>query len=548
MKLQKRIWKIIKKYKAQEILGVILTICFTISIYLVPLASEYLIDEVLPAEALDKLIYGIVIFAVVCCLQPLVGYFKDKLFNQITESVTMDIRKKLFDNFLYSSFSFLDKLKSGELISVIMNDGRGASDYITNLFSVLLKDAVLLMLIVIGMLIISPAITVMVVVLFAILLLLNVLFSKKIQESSKTIQENYDEICTCISQANSSIVTIKSFGRENDIENKYLKIIKKMCKDNLRIDRITILMNNVSTGISYICLSIIYGFGALEVLHGNMKIGEVIALGLYFQMVEQPVNELMNTGISTNIIIPILDRIESYDKVEKEVLGEKKEISFSSIKINDLSFRYSDEYFPIFEHVTEQFPAKGIVNIIGESGAGKTTLIKLFLGMVRIPEKTIYFGQYDISKISLSTLRGCISYVPQELVLDNDSVINNIRYGNDSISDEEIENICRRLNIHDRINELPEKYNNIITERIDLSGGERQRILIARAVLQKKQILILDEPNSALDAESSKVINEIIKEYAKDKLVILVAHHDIEKLNASYVYKIEKGKMVRVND
>ena len=163
MGIIEKIWKMIKEYKVLEFAGVLLTFIYTLSVYLVPLVSEYLIDEVIPSSSKRKMLYGVVIFAVVCCLQPIFGYFKDRLFNVITENVTYDIRKKLFNSFLYSDFNFLNKVKGGDLISIIMNDGRGASDFITNIFSVLLKNIFMILMIVVGMMLISYKITLIVI-------------------------------------------------------------------------------------------------------------------------------------------------------------------------------------------------------------------------------------------------------------------------------------------------------------------------------------------------------------------------------------------------
>ncbi|MCI9412044.1 MAG: ABC transporter ATP-binding protein [Eubacterium sp.] len=548
MGIIEKIWKMIKEYKVLEFAGVLLTFIYTLSVYLVPLVSEYLIDEVIPSSSKRKMLYGVVIFAVVCCLQPIFGYFKDRLFNVITENVTYDIRKKLFNSFLYSDFNFLNKVKGGDLISIIMNDGRGASDFITNIFSVLLKNIFMILMIVVGMMLISYKITLIVICLFVILLLLNYMFGNKIQKASENIQLNYDEICTCVNQTNNSIVAIKAFGREKVIEQKFENIIKKMKKDNISIDSISILLNNLTSAVIYICLSVIYGWGALNVIDGKLQVGQVIALGLYFQLLEQPFFELMNTGVSFNIIIPIMNRIEVYQKVRKEELGEKEDIIFDKISIHNLSFKYEDNDQIIFDNVNLELPAKGLINIVGESGTGKTTFIKMLLGMVKIRNNCIFIGKYDISDLSLATLRGCISYVPQELILDNDTFINNIKYGNEQISDYEVINICKKLHLHNKISALPDKYNNIISERVDLSGGEKQRILIARALLQNKKILIMDEPNSALDIESSKIINEIISNVAKDILVILIAHHNLSEMNVDMKLQFGKGKIINLKE
>lgn len=541
--LVSQVLRLIKPYKKKEFCGIILTLFYAVSVYLVPLASQYLIDDVIPTNSKSKLLYGIILFTIICFLQPIIGYFKDKLFVKITESITKDVRDGLFSNIVCSDFDFISSAKGGDLISIIMNDGRGASNFISTIFANLLKNILMIIMIFLGMFFISWEITISVMILFGLYYLVNLLYGKRIQRVSQNIQENYDELCSCVNQTNNAILSIKAFNQERSAIKRFETISSKMKRDNTQIDTMSLLINNMSMIAISLCLAIIYGWGALKVMSGILTIGEVIAMGLYFQLLNQPFFELMNLGINTNIIVPIFKRIEKYNQLKLEEKGTYEgKLSFSDITIKNLSYTYQVDGNKALYDVSLQIPDKGLVSIIGESGSGKSTFTKILLKLLSVEDGKIFFGDKDINKISIQTLRANISYVPQESEVLNDTIYNNIRFGMSGIKDEEIEDICKRMRLHDRISTLDGEYNSILTEKVNLSGGEKQRILIARGIVKKSPILILDEPLSALDTENIDIIVGILNELAKNRLIIMISHYECEEINADVIIKFDAGK------
>lgn len=537
--------KILKPYIKYEILGVIFTLLYSFSSFLTPRVSAYLIDEVIPSSSYYKLSVGILIFAGVCILQPVFGFLKDRLFVLIKENITYDIRLNLFSSIIYAPFKFFDKIKGGKLISIVMNDGRGISNFISTIFSVLLKDGLMLVMIIIGMFLISSKITITVLIIFAIIFFINIKLSIRLRKVSKEIQYNYDDICSCVNQTNKSIVSIKMSSQEKQTEKRFISIIGKMKHDNILCDNTSILINNLTNIAVILCLTVIYGFGSLMVMEKVATIGNIIAMGLYFQLLSQPLFELMNVTIDVNIIKPMFDRINDYENIEKEQIGiNSGKIDFDNITIKHLSYFYENESNEALHDINIILPSKGIVNIVGESGSGKSTLTKLLIGMYDIPEGHIIFGNKDISNITPNTLRNNISYVPQDCDLLNDTIINNICYGTDVKDKNKVEQICIKLRLQDKLLSLPEKYNSLVTEKANLSGGEKQRILIARAILKDTNIIIMDEPFSALDDENINIVSEILMNLSKTKLVILVTHYENSIIIPTLHIEMNKGNLV----
>lgn len=533
---------LMKPYWKYEILGFFLTILFTITVYLIPKASKILIDDVIPTNSTKVLSQGLILFTSICLAQPIVSYLKDRIFLLLTEKITYSIREKLFHNIIYSQFEFLDGAKGGNLISIITNDGRGASDFISRVYAILLKNALLVILIIIGMIVTSFEITLVVLLTFTVFYLISLLFGKRLRKLSMDVQMNYDELCTFIDQTNTSIITIKSNGQEANIENRYQSIISKMKNTNLEIGVLRNFISNITSASIIMCLAVIYGMGALNVMNGILTLGEVVELGLYFQLLEQPFFELLNLGINTNVIIPIFERIEKFEQLESEDIGEYEgKLDFECLHIDDIRFRYMEDQIEVLKGVSLSLPRHGLVSITGESGAGKTTFVKLLLGMYQPTAGEIKFDDMSIHDITLNTLRSNISYVPQNPEILNDTIRNNIIYGKDNISEDSIMRICKMLKLHDKIMSLPNQYDSVVTEKVNLSGGEKQRLAIARALLKKAPIMIFDEPLSALDPDNRSVVKDIINSISKDTLTLVISHYGYDDINSGIKIKFANG-------
>jgi len=542
--LVKRIIEIVRPYFFEEIEGFCLTIAFTLSLFATPLVSKYLIDEVIPGKSVDKLFYGLLIFLAVTISQPVVGFLKDLVFMRISEKITLDIREKLFDKILYSPLEFFEKNKSGEIISRVINDGRGVSDFITNFLVVYTKSILQIVLTISGMIFLSLRLTALIIACFTVYFIMNYLMSKRSRKMSKSSQENYDNICVNINQMTNSIIAVKSFLLEDKLKAKFRSLMIKTYDDNVKIQTMGNLLNNLTGVIVVSSLCIIYGFGSILVMQNKMTIGAVIALGLYFQTLVQPLYEIMNSNMSLNRIRPIFDRIYEYFDMQGEAEPcSKLEIEkVNSITISNLSFSY-DKKRKVLDNINIKIDESGLYAFIGKSGSGKSTLAKLLLGFYRSQTGEISIGGKNVETVSLDSLRSRISYVSQDVEIFNMSIRENLVLGKSNVTDLELVAVCKRLNLHDRFTSLPEGYESIITERVNLSGGEKQRIAIARALIKKAQVFILDEPTSALDPANEGIINEMVEEISKDNIVIVIAHNISTIEKAKRTYKFERGRV-----
>ncbi|MBU5225611.1 ABC transporter ATP-binding protein/permease [Clostridium senegalense] len=543
-KILNNIWEVAKEYKWQELIGLIFTILYTIAVFISPIVSRYLIDEVIPSNSLDKLKIGILIFFGGCICQPIFGYLKNRVFMKISENITIMFREEMFNKVINAPMEFFDGCNNGAIVSRISNDGRNVSEFITNFFVVVVKNIVLIIMIIIGMLILSKEITLMVILLYAIYFFVNWKISHKFNPMSKDIQESYDQICIKINRSVGLVNTIKAFNQEDKVKEEFKEIIERNYRNNLKFRKLSMLMNSVSNGIMITSLSIVYGIGSLLVMDGKITIGTVVAIGLYFQLLVQPIYELLNSNIDIHTIIPIFNRINEYMnlKTERASKQENEILYIKEIELKNVNFKYNNGSEAV-KNINLKLPSKGIFAIVGDSGAGKSSLIKLLSAFYDSYEGEIKINEKELKEYGVRDVRSVISLVSQDIELLNESIKNNIKMGRD-IEDLKIEEVIRNLNLEESIKKLELGYDTVINERVNLSGGEKQRLSIARALVKKSLIYIFDEPTAALDTINEKRVKDILEELSKQSLVIIITHN-LSLLNkADCIYTMKKGEIV----
>lgn len=543
-----RILNLIRPYFLLEITGFVLTVLYTLAIFASPIVSQYLVDEVIMTKSMHKLYYGIILFTIVCVLQPVFGYFKDIIFLKISESITLDIRIKLFKRILFAPLSFFDKVKKGELISRVVSDGRAASDFITNFFIIIIKNLLLIVLIIVGMLNISTLITGIILVIFFVFMAVNWKISKNFTDLSQRAQQNLDAICTNINQMAESVITIKSFLAEEQTIQKYYDVVLKTNKDNRSMGYLSALVNNLSTILVVLSLGIIYGLGSLGVMRGQLTLGQVVALGLYFQLLVQPFYELIGSQSGIRKAVPIFERLYEYFDLKSEPCGGALfPASYDNITVNELSFTYDDGTKALTK-VNMTLPKNGLVAFVGPSGSGKSTFVKVLLGFYRPEKGGIFINQTPLMDIGVEQLRAKISFVSQDLDLLNMSIEDNLRSGNKNATFDEITSVCSQVGLHEKIVSLPSGYDSIINERVNFSGGEIQRLAIARALLKSPEIFIMDEPTSFLDNDNEIKIKDILEKISLKCLVIVIAHRMSTIVNADIIYEFQNGVVRELTD
>ncbi|MCI8746496.1 MAG: ABC transporter ATP-binding protein [Lachnospiraceae bacterium] len=532
-----------------QLSGFIIIIIYSIIILLSPAASGYLIDKTFAANNISDMLSGISIFCIAIILQPIIGFLKDIIYTNIVLNLNLHNSLLLFKKIIYAPLNFFDNTKKGEIISKIINDTSEISSFVSSFFSILLKNLILTILIIFCMFYISIKITIIILFLLLILFIINKKLNDKIEGLSLEVAENKDLIYSNVEQAISCIVTIKCFCNENMIINNYKFLLKKSLKKIKRKQILATIIKNFSTLIVMISLSLIYFIGCIDVLYGNLSVGNVISLGLYYQLIMNPLFEIVNCIIDMNSIKPIFKRFNDLEQMKDEsqenYYDEINKLNCTNdIHIQHVNFKYRNKI--VLENICLDIPEKGYIGIIGKSGTGKSTLIKLLTGFYEPSSGKISIGHINIKELGCNNLRKKIALVPQDIKLFNSSIIDNFIYANKNLTYEEIIDLCKKVNMHEKIMSTDKKYETIINEIANISGGEKQRIGIAMALAKEASIIILDEPTSALDFFNEKLIVKLLKEVSKEKLIIIISHKKNTLNCADKIFSLENSKISEV--
>lgn len=542
--------KTIREYLKEECLGLFLSIIYTVTVFLSPQISKYLMDDVLINHHFQMLYVGMIAFFLICIIQTISGYMKNRIFLKVSEKITFSLRKKILKHIVHVSMDFFDTVPKGFIFSRFFDDSRSISEFVTNIFVVIVKNSLLIIAITCGMLFLSWKITLLIFVLLSIYILLSILAAKKFKYFSKISLYNNDVLHKDFSQSIDNAFLTRIFCIQDYYYQKNQKNLKEIFDMNLRIGNFSNMINSLSSIVVVLSLSVIYGFGAFLSFKNEISLGSIVALGIYFQMLIGPINEMVNSNTKFQQIVPIVKRLEEYldlkcEQPEKNLITESItspiSIVFDKVYFNRHT---TNEDICVLKNINFEFEGNGIYGLFGQSGCGKTTILKLLFGLyspnegnIRIITEKNTYSPYEI--------RQKISYVSQNFELLNTSISENLKLFDDSITNEEMIKVCKSLHLHTKIMSLQNNYESIINEKINLSEGEKQRICIARAILKKSLIYVFDEPTAFLDEDSQKQVQHVIDKLAEKSIVIVVSHDLHMFKNSKKIVVINKGEVIQ---
>lgn len=536
------IWELLKKYKYMQIVGLFLTITYSSLYFVCPMLSQILIDNITDQHPTENIIFLIFIFAVILMIQPLVQFAQKKIFIKMSEDISADLKEMVFSKTLHNNLAFFENKTKGEILSIHIDDTQKISVFVSDIFITIIKNILIVISIGIGMISYSVLITAIIIAILLVAITIINKYNYIVQSYSKEAKEKYDSNCSIINDVYYNIFIIKIYNLYDFCMKKFSKTVEDSKNTNVKLKNLSNRFNVFFEILTVGCICMIYVIGFLKVIKGRMTLGEVMALVLYFQMLLTPLLDLLNSNISFQTIVPYIDRIAEYtNSAQRKNITDNVAVNSSVINIKNLRFFYEPENI-IFENVNLKIDEKQIIAIIGKSGSGKTTFLKLLLGLLQGKAGGIYLGDKLISSLDLTKY---ILMVPQNSKLFNMSILENIRCGDSSIKNSDIYQTCRDLDIYDDFMRLENGFDTVITEEMNISGGQAQRICIARAVVRKPSIIILDEPTSALDLKNIQKIIRVIKILKKQCTIIIVTHDSAVIDAADQVYAIKDRRIER---
>ena len=542
----KRILKYVSKYKGTVIIG---TMCMLIVIgvdLFLPYLQQVFIDSGLMKGNQNVIVSVLVWIGIITIIKAMLGYGKEFLYDVLSSWVHQDIKNDLFAHIQTLEFEYFDNMNTGELMSRIGEDaeniwqtiGYGMRLFIENIIYFVISTIILFVL---NYKLALACFIVMIPIGF-----IGIKLENKFGETYSKISDQTAEINTIAQEDIAGIKLVKAFSREKYEINKFLKMNKVYYDLNMEQAKIIGDYFPPIEFLTNIALVIMIVLGGFLVMDGEVSIGILVAFNGYIwnliwpmRMLGELTDLLSRTVSSANKIFAIMDKDPSNKTKEnfKDVKNIKGNIEFEGV-----NFKYDDKL--VLKNINLDIEAGSTVAIMGATGAGKSSLINLIGRYYDTCKGSIKIDGIDIKEYNLEFLRKNMAIVPQETFLFSETILNNIKFSNENASFEEIKEASKLACANEFIEGLELGYNTEIGERgIGLSGGQKQRIAIARSLVRKAKILILDDSTSALDMETEHELLKNLSNRKHESTTFIIAHRISAVKNADLIIYLEDGQI-----
>ncbi|MDM0805374.1 ABC transporter ATP-binding protein [Clostridium perfringens] len=515
-----------------------------------PYLQKIFVDDILLGSDKSKLGLFFGVFLGLSLLRGILGYIKEFLFDKFSLNVSKEIRMDLFKKIQSFEFSFFDSTNTGELMSRIGEDVDIVWETISYGLRLLIEGIILFIISVTIMMSMSPSLTIICLVILLPVGVLAILVNKKFHRNYSKISDKVADINLMAQQDIAGIRLVKAFAREKYETEKFLKVNKDYY--DLNITQARILSNflpviDLLTNLTPVAMII---YGGYLVIKGNITMGTLLAFSSYIlnlsfcvKNIGGLVNMMSQNRASMDKIFNILKRKPQITSMENSYNPDKVK---GEIEFKNVSFRYNEE--EVLKKINLKIPAESTVAIMGETGCGKSSILSLIGRHYDVSSGEVLIDGVNVKKWNLDSLRENMAVVFQDTFLFSDSIKDNIDFGGNKSEDEIIE-AAKDSCAYDFIKEMPEGFETEVGERgLGLSGGQKQRLAIARALVRKTPILILDDATSALDMETEfNVLKNLSKK--QDKATTFIIAHRISGVkDADIILFMKDGEIVEMGD
>ena len=550
MNLYFRALKYVKPYLFRGLCAAICTAIAAGGTAYLPWIIKDMVDQVLKEKNTEMLNYIVISIIVVFIIRGIAFYGQSYLMNYVGQRVIIDIRKAVFEKLQRLSLDFYDKNKTGTIMSYVTNDVNALQSAMVENVVEMVTESVILIASIVMMIYLDWRLFLVTFSTFPVVLLFIDQFGKRIRKSGSRIQEATADITSVLQETVSSARVIKSFVREEYEINRFDKENMNNFRANMKYAQLSATLTPTIEFVAAVGVTIILWYGGNSVIDGTITAGSLVAFLTYAVNISNPIKRLsrvigniQRAMAAAQRVFDVLDLPETIKNLPeaKALPTVKGQVSF-----NNVSFSYNPGE-QVLNNVSFNVKPGEMIAFVGPSGAGKSTVASLLPRFYDVTDGSITIDGEDIRRVTLDSLREQVGIVPQETVLFNGSVYDNILYGRLDATKEEVEAAAKAANAHNFIMELPNGYQTMLGDRgVNISGGQRQRISIARAILKNPQILILDEATSALDTESERVVQEALDRLMIGRTSFVIAHRLSTIKNADKIMVLEKGTLAEM--
>ena len=476
------------------------------------------------------------------------NYLHALLMNNIGQRIIRNLQNELYRHIQRQSLSFFTKNPTGILMSRITSDANLIQGAVSGALTSLLKDSFTLLCLVFVIFYRDWKLAIIAMLVFPLTVYPITRFGKKSRMVATRTQATVGTLTTLLQETISGTRIVKAFGMENYESKRFAKENERLFRLAMKKVSINALAPPFMEFLGGIGIAAIIFYGGYQVIKGASTPGTFFSFLVALIMLYEPVKRLTDVNNTIQQGIAGAQRVFEVIDTIPEIQNKKNAVSLpriaTGIDIKHVTFCYEDT--PVLKDVSLSIKAGEVLALVGMSGGGKTTLVNLIPRFYDVTEGQILIDGHDIRDVTIESLRGQIGIVTQQTILFNDSIKNNIAYGNiGNNTDEQIIRAAKAANAHEFIMKLPNGYDTVIGEQgTKLSGGERQRISIARALLKDAPILILDEATSSLDTEAEIEVQEALETLMKGRTTIVIAHRLSTIRKADRIVALVNGEIV----
>tara|TARA_Y100000591_G_scaffold193643_1_gene167429 strand:+ start:822 stop:2558 length:1737 start_codon:yes stop_codon:yes gene_type:complete len=468
-------------------------------------------------------------------------------------SVGEEIKKKLqldmVRSLIKTDTQTIDKKHSGKFISNLTYDVNHITNLLSHAILTLFKDSLTLIGLLFVMFFQNWKLALISIIMIPLASLSSRVLGKRIRKVTTQAQEKSGFLTTYLVELFKNHKLIKIFQKENYENLRADNYLTELKDKNKKIQTVFVRMSPIMEVLTGIMIAILIFYTGKLMAKGEVEINNFFSFLAAMMLAYQPVralstlNMILNQGFSAaSRILPIIDQKNNIIEIEN---AKPLKINNADVKFQNVTFSYDLEESKTLKSINIEFKGGKMTSLVGHSGSGKSTLLNLIPRIYDIETGDILIDNQSISKVTIKSLRKEISMVSQETTLFDDTIKNNIKYANINASDEEIYEVAKLSFSEEFINKLPKKYETLIGENgVRLSGGEKQRLSIARAMLKKSSIILLDEATSSLDSDTESKIQEALEILTKNKTTIVIAHRLSTILNSNNIYLIDSGNII----
>ncbi|MDN3672283.1 ABC transporter ATP-binding protein [Flavobacterium branchiarum] len=552
------------KYKYSFSLGVFITIIAQIF----SLFTPKLISKSLSAiETFDKLpesqkaseavlsfyreglIHNVLLIIATTIVAGFLTFLMRQTLIVMSRHIEFDLKNEVFQQYERLSQNFYKQNRTGDLMNRISEDVSKVRMYVGPAVMYTINTFIRFTIVIIYMYSVSPLLTLYTILPLPILSFCIFKLSTEINKRSTVFQQYLSKVSSFTQEIFSGIRVIKANSLENQHQNNMIDLANESKSKSLNLAKVQSLFGPLMIALIGISNLVVIYFGGVMYINGSIKsLGTIAEFILYVNMLTWPVASLGWVSSMVQEAEASQKRLNEFLKIEPEIKNNNPNHSTieGTISFENVTYTYEDTNITALENVTFTVKKGETLAILGKTGSGKSTILSLITRLYDASQGQITIDGIEISKVNLNDLRNSIGIVPQDAFLFSDSIKNNIKFGNQNATDEEVIEAAKNAVVHDNIISFNKQYDTVLGERgITLSGGQKQRVSIARAIIKNPAILLFDDCLSAVDTETEETILNNLFEICKDKTTIIVSHRVSSAKNADRIIILEEGKIIQ---